>query len=68
MHRYSFSTDSERSMPPGRLPISGLRICVVAVVPCGICHWPRQWSRAVFSCAPANEMRNASSLPMPTHV
>ncbi len=49
-----------------RWPISGLRICVVAVVPCGRYHWPFQCRRAVFSCAPASEILNSRSLPTPS--
>ena len=43
------------------VPISGFRMCVVGVVPFGRIHCPSTRVRAVFSCAPATEMRNACS-------
>ncbi|MNE95855.1 hypothetical protein D3C80_1939990 [compost metagenome] len=39
--RYSFSTLLEKSMVlPGTLPICGLKMWVVGVVPFGFSHWP----------------------------
>ena len=38
MQRCSFSMLCERSIPFGSRPISGLRMCVVAVAPWGTCH------------------------------
>ena len=66
MQRCSFSTESDRSTPLASRPICGLRIWVVAVVPCGMRHSLFQYRRAVFSCAPASEMRNPSSMPTPS--
>jgi hypothetical protein len=42
-------------------PMGSLRICVVGVAPCGRHHWPSTFNKAVFSCAPAMEIRKSSS-------
>jgi len=37
------------------------RILLVGVAPTGRIHWPSNCSRAIFSCAPASEMRKSSA-------
>jgi hypothetical protein len=59
---HSFSTEVVKSALrwPTR-PSGSFRMCVVGVEPCGRTHWPSCHSRAVFSWAPAREMRSSSS-------
>ena len=61
-HSHSFSTEVDMSACrlPTR-PIGSLKICVVGVAPCGLHHRPWCQVSAVFSCAPASEIRKLSS-------
>jgi len=60
---HSFSTLVVRSMPEGGTPRGSLKMWVVGVAPVGRIHRPPDHRKAVFSCAPAIEMRKSSSSP-----
>jgi hypothetical protein len=51
--------------PVWKLPMEGLKICVVAVTPRDLYHFPSRYRNAVFCCAPAIEILKLSSSEMP---
>lgn len=71
-HSHSFSTEPLISMLiPPIFPRGSLRMCVVGVDRSGTFHRPSWWRSAVFSWAPAREIRKESStlsLPAPRAV